>query len=307
MKTGSTALPGDLSLVFGDMGQVTSCASAIMIGTEDGTIDLLIKDGSRPASQVMQNLSLRRLLADGYTIFEQQVSGGAIVNSAGVEGFVFTMVNLGDGITNLDPIDFVFNGLGAITSFNALTWNVDGTFDFEIVDGSRPMSYISGMNLSLRHINSLNFMLMEGEATSIHEINSGPACGIYNWNGVIYNGFRTVGGELPAISFIYESGNTSMGRIEVIGIHSDDWAEEVNGTFTMTINDGNRPNSIFIAQLGLERSVENNTTDDSTNNTTDGKISGYPIGILVISAGVILFLIKRRGPSNKYYNMLFSL
>lgn len=228
-----------------------------MVGNEDGWIDLSIKDGTRPASHITLSLSLRSLLADGYTVFEQQISGGAIVNAAGAEGFVFRMVDLDGGITALDPNDFVFNSLGAITSFDAPSWNVDGTFGFEIVDGSRPMSYISGMNLSLRKINSLIFTVIEGETASIHEINSGPACGIYNWSGVISNGFRTVGGELPTISFKYDSDNTSRGRIELTGIHDDDWAEKVSGTFTLIIKDGNRPDSIFTAQLSLELSVEN--------------------------------------------------
>ncbi|MCP4567313.1 MAG: hypothetical protein GY841_07015, partial [FCB group bacterium] len=41
LKTGSTGLPGDLSLTFNAMGAVTACAATSATWTEDGTINLI--------------------------------------------------------------------------------------------------------------------------------------------------------------------------------------------------------------------------------------------------------------------------
>jgi len=78
IKTGSTAMPGDLALTFNAMGAVISCASTAATWTEDGTINLLIADGSRPASYVNNwPVSLRSMVSSGYTMFKQQTGGSA--------------------------------------------------------------------------------------------------------------------------------------------------------------------------------------------------------------------------------------
>jgi hypothetical protein len=70
--------PAPTSMLFDEMGAVTSlnCAN----WNQDGFFTLTITDGSRPDSviQVIQ-LSLRSLVSDGYTIFEQQSFGGDMV------------------------------------------------------------------------------------------------------------------------------------------------------------------------------------------------------------------------------------
>jgi len=69
IKTGSTALPGDLWVTFNAMGAVTACASSGASWTEDGTINLMIADGSRPASAVNNwPVSLRRITPNPLTI-----------------------------------------------------------------------------------------------------------------------------------------------------------------------------------------------------------------------------------------------
>jgi hypothetical protein len=195
------------------------------------------------------NLTLRSLVADGYTVIKQQVSGGAMINEAGEEGFVFTA----SGFSGFSPAPsgVAFDSMGAVTSCSCANWNQDGKFRLTIADGTRPESVIEGMNLTLVQLDSTIFTIVRNQQAKAHIINNGPADGAYYWSGNASSDFRTVDGQPPAIFFSYDGGDTRRGIINVTGVHDDDWAEEVGGAFTLSVRDGNRPESIFNAMLNL--------------------------------------------------------
>jgi hypothetical protein len=94
---------------------------------QNGNFTLTLKDGSRPdsifdgsragAGESLPSLSLRSLIGDGYTVIENQSSGGDGVSAAGANGFTFSA----SGYSGLSPAPttLTFNAMGAARSLTA--------------------------------------------------------------------------------------------------------------------------------------------------------------------------------------------
>jgi hypothetical protein len=288
---GVSPTPTLQNLAFNVNGAITGYDFGGATWTEEGTFRIKLSDGLRPASYVPNRcISLRRLVGNGYTIIEGQTSGGEGINAAGASGFIFTASGF-SGIIGVPSLSF--NNMGAVTSYSFVNWNQDGTFTLTVMDGARPDSIIFNHGLSLRKIDSLNFTIIQNRPSEVHWINSGPSNDLYTWNGTINTDFRQVEGNFPTISFIYINDNSSQVRLEIMGVHSDDWAEWITGNFTLTVQDGNRPLSFFSAQLNLEPFIEE-SQDEDDNRGEDNIITwiviiGLSIGVFSIS---IIFLKK---------------
>jgi hypothetical protein len=279
------------TLTFDSMGAVTSCTH-VGSWNQDGTFDLTIKDGTRPDSVFAGlNLSLRTLLSDGYTVFEKQTAGGEQVNMPGVHGFAFDA----SGFSGFAPSPtLTLNSMGAVTSLTHVgSWDQDGSFTLSITDGSRPNSVITSMNLSLRSLSSVNFILVRFQSSDINEVNGDPTGGSYKWSAIASEDFRRVGGVLPLFNFSYDGGDTRYARIEAFGVHDDDWTEEVNGSITLFVKDGARPDAIFNAYLSLMPESATTTTSTSSTTTTDIVTTpppAIPMELIIATIGVVVVL-----------------
>jgi hypothetical protein len=141
--------PAPTTLTFDAMGAVTACSCANW--NQDGTFTLTVQDGTRPGSIINgRALTLRQLIADGYTVIQNQTSGGDGVNAAGANGFTFSA----SGFSGLSPAPttLTFDAMGAVTACSCANWNQDGTFTLTVQDGTRPGSIINGRALTLRQI-----------------------------------------------------------------------------------------------------------------------------------------------------------
>jgi hypothetical protein len=162
------------------MGAVTSLTCANW--NQNGDFTLTITDGGRPDSVIPGvQLSLRSLVSGGYTIFEQQSSGGDMVNSAGAEGFFFAA----SGFSGLAPVptSMNFDDMGAVTSLNCAFWNQNGFFTLTATDGGRPDSIITGITLKLRSIGPEPLLIeYDGDSGSIVLQVEGDT-GLWDWFG----------------------------------------------------------------------------------------------------------------------------
>ena len=226
--SGISGLSPAPSLTFNAMGAVLSCTTPNWTG--DGTFTLTITDGTRPSSFVNGvSLSLRSLLADGYSVFEQQTSGSNMVASAGAVGFTF----MASGISGLSPApSLTFNAMGAVLNCTTPNWTGDGTFTLTITDGTRPSSFVNGVSLSLRRL--------VGSAFTVFENQTGGGGAIPGTDVDTYI-FGIAPGSFSGISSDLDLGFTNRGAIYINDPGTVAWDED--GSFTMRINHGSRPYS----------------------------------------------------------------
>lgn len=149
-------LPPGVDLSLGDRGEVLSAMAPDWTGASDGTFNLAIQDGRRPHS-IFEGEKERRVsfrtLADGYTLFHGQVSGGNGVNTGGAHGFSFSATEEDIDLPGVKSPSLSFNEMGAVTtaSLPRTAWNEDGSFLMVARDGDRPPSVID-VPLSLRRL-----------------------------------------------------------------------------------------------------------------------------------------------------------
>ncbi|HUV29898.1 MAG TPA: hypothetical protein VMY05_02220 [Acidobacteriota bacterium] len=205
-------------------------------GGADGSFTLTLSNGVDADRVYPMSLSLRSLVGDGYTVFEQQTSGGVMVLQPGAEGFVFSASNF----SGLSPAPSIsFDAMGAVLSCTTPNWTGDGTFTLTVKDGTRPDAVIDGVGLSLRYIDATNFTVFRGQTGGGDAIPATDA-GTY--------GFGVAPGSFSGISSDLDLGFTSRGATYVNDPGTVTWDED--GTFTMRINDGTRPYS-DLANLSL--------------------------------------------------------
>ena len=205
-------------------------------GGADGSFTLTLSNGVDADRVYPMSLSLRSLVGDGYTVFEQQTSGGVMVLQPGAEGFVFSASNF----SGLSPAPSIsFDAMGAVLSCTTPNWTGDGTFTLTVKDGTRPDAVIDGVGLSLRYIDATNFTVFRGQTGGGDAIPATDA-GTY--------GFGVAPGSFSGISSDLDLGFTSRGATYVNDPGTVTWDED--GTFTMRINDGTRPYS-DVANLSL--------------------------------------------------------
>jgi hypothetical protein len=254
--------PAPTTLSFDAMGAVTACVCANW--NQDGTFTLTATDGTRPGSIFIGRvLTLRQLVADGYTVFDGQTSGGDGINAAGANGFSFAASSYA-GLAPA-PTTLNFDAMGAVTACACVNWNQDGTFTLTATDGTRPDSVITGLNLSLRRLLSDGYTVFEQQTSGGDMVNAAGA------NGFTFSasGFAGLAPAPTTLSF------DAMGAVTACVCAN--WNQ--NGAFILTATDGTRPSSNMPSLvLSLRQIVPESLrlVDDGSAGSVELQVQGDP-------------------------------
>jgi hypothetical protein len=214
---------GRISATFAGDWSVVNGTFALTLGNGAGKPDSTF-DGTRTGGGAsLPRLKLRKLIGDGYTIFQGQSGSGDGISGPSAETYLFTPSSLPSGCT------LTLDNRGRVSAATSPDWSgaSDGTFALEVKDGTRPNSYFAGAGA--RHI---NFRAPIGNGfTYVHgQTSSGPCVNAPGALGFIF----TVCDIGPGASLTLDA----MGCITSAGGPSD-------ATFDLEISDGGRPPSQF--------------------------------------------------------------
>jgi len=238
----SAELPGDLDLTMNNVGAVTAVDSSSADWTEDGTFMLRIQDGSRPYSELTGiPLSLRRLEASGYTVFQGQTSGGRGIPESDTHTYTFSAPLFSTELPG--DLTLTMNNLGAVTAVDSLSadWTEDGTFTVRIQDGSRPYSELPGIPLSLRRLVGDGLTIIDGQSyqPTVAETEGVNAAGV---NGFSFTADDISLAGVAGASLTFDA----MCRVTTYGFPGSSWNQD--GDFTLYAKDGTRPTSVVTAR-----------------------------------------------------------
>jgi hypothetical protein len=230
---------GRLTVGFG--GDWSDANGTFSLSIQDGTREASVFDGSRTGASCRPKLSLRKLVGDGYTVIHNQASGGTGVSAAGAGGFAFAT----SGFAGFSPAPTLSLGaMGEVTSCSCASWNQSGTFTLAVQDDYRPASIFDARALTLRQLVGDGYTAIQGQTSGGDGVNAAGANG-FTFSASGYAGFSPA----PALSL------GAMG--EVTSCSCASWNQ--SGTFTLTVKDGARPDSVFTGRALTLRRLNHTT------------------------------------------------
>ncbi|MCP4675079.1 MAG: hypothetical protein GY854_06160, partial [Deltaproteobacteria bacterium] len=227
-----SGMPPDLDVDVDLNGQITNCTGTIA-GTEESTMTLTVKDGTRPSSTFPATLWIRKIVGDGYTAWKGQTGGENGFTASGVGTYAVTVDGYGSGMPPDLDVDVDLNG--QITNCTGtIAGTEEDTMILSVKDGTRPSATFPAV-LWLRRLNPDTLTV---ENTGIDRDKTVQAFGGGSWDLTSYSdGLTNTVGSAPDVI----GGDTL--NITFTGASMPAAGESGVGTVTIKANGGSRPSS----------------------------------------------------------------